>query len=70
MTLIYTNIDLAEFDLYTNILLKDNMRKTRYRQAIDNYTNNSKTNIIKILISKLKSKNYTNRNNTIPIQHS
>lgn len=37
---------------------------------MDNYTNNSKTNILKILISKLRSKNFTNGNNTIPIQYS
>lgn len=67
MTLIYTNIDLAGFDLYTNILLEDSVTKIRYRQAMDNYTNNSKTNIIKILILKLRSKNFTNGNRTIPI---
>lgn len=63
------NVNLTEFEIYTKILFVNSLRKTRRRQAMDNYTNSSKIDVITTLMTNLRFEISSNKNNFILIYH-
>lgn len=66
----YANIDIAKFNIHIETLLADNVRKSHYKQVVDNYINSQKINIITILITNLRSEIFTYKENPILIHCS
>lgn len=60
---------MTEFRIYTKTLLANSVREIICKWIIDNYTNNSKIDIITILITNLWSEISTNKDNSIPIYY-
>lgn len=63
------NIDLAQFGVHIEILLADNVKKTCRRWAVENYTNYSKIDIIKILTTNFRAEISTNKEESILVHH-
>ena len=62
----YANIEWAKFGINIKILF---IKKIRCREAIKDYINNNKIDVVTILMTILRFKIFSNKNNFILIRH-